>query len=236
MDRLVMYSSSWYETFAATMSAEVNAAERRAICRLAPPGEFPELLDVGCGDGRSAAGLAEAGYRVTGIDVNAAAIAQARQRVPMATFLVLDQREVATLPDHFDIAIILWNSIGFASREGDGDVLRQIACVLRPAGRLILDMYHPDWLKHHEQHGVRDARGATIHRWCADGRSHHRIEYDNGTVDHIDFNVYRPDEITELLRAAGFEVSPPMVWWTPVAIVSGADARYQLVAQLPNAP
>jgi hypothetical protein len=44
---------------------------------------------------------------------------------------------------------------------------------------------------HHEQHGVRDARSATIDRWVADGRSWHRIAYDTGTRDAIAFNVRR---------------------------------------------
>jgi SAM-dependent methyltransferase len=46
------------------------------------------IVDLGCGSGLSARGLHEAGYRVWGIDISAAAIAIAKTKVPAAQFWV----------------------------------------------------------------------------------------------------------------------------------------------------
>lgn len=226
-----MYSAAWFDTFAATIPVANTAAEVAAIARFAPPSAYPALLDIGCGVGRTAGGLVQCGYAVTGIDINADAIARAQHAVPRAQFVVLDQRHVEQLPRQFDVAVILWNSIGFDSREADRVTLRGIASVLRPGGKLLLDLYHPEWLTRHEQHGVRDARGATIDRWIADGRSWHRIVYDNKTRDAIDFNVYTPDAMREILADSGFDASEAMTWWDPERPASAAEARYQIVSQ-----
>ena len=224
-----MYSSAWFDTFVNAMPAATTAAEVAAIARCAPPAEYPAVLDIGCGVGRVAAGLQQCGYQVTGIDINADAVARARLAVPQAHFIVLDLQHIDQLPRQFDVAVILWNGLGFGSREADRASLHGIASVLRPGGKLLLDLYHPTWLARNEQRATRDERGATIDRWIVDGRSWHRIVYDNGHCDSIDFNVYTPEEIRPLLGDAGLDVGQPMTWWDPARPASVADARYQLV-------
>jgi 2-polyprenyl-3-methyl-5-hydroxy-6-metoxy-1,4-benzoquinol methylase len=59
-----------------------------------PPGE---VLDVGCGPGAGSARLAALGYRVSGVDYNARAVAFARLMVPGATFVEGDIRALGDL-------------------------------------------------------------------------------------------------------------------------------------------
>jgi SAM-dependent methyltransferase len=224
-----MYSRAWFETFASAVPSWITAAEVDAIARLAPTGAYPSLLDVGCGTGRVAAPLAEKGYRVTGIDTNVEALETARRAAPFVRYVALDQRHVGLLRWTFDAAVVLWNSFGFGSEADDLEVLRGLACVLRPEGRALFDLYHPEWLRRNEQTAVSDDRGAVIDRWLNTRRSCHEIRYANGSVDRIEFNVYSPDEIQSLLRAAGFGIDELLVWWKPA--VPGPDsARYQVVS------
>jgi 2-polyprenyl-3-methyl-5-hydroxy-6-metoxy-1,4-benzoquinol methylase len=77
-----MYSSEWFETFAATVPAELTAADVDGIAAIVPVDRYPRLLDVGCGIGRVAAPLAARGYVVTGIDVNVDALTRAARSAP----------------------------------------------------------------------------------------------------------------------------------------------------------
>ena len=226
-----MYSLDWFDTFAASVPAESQALELAAIERAAPPDRFPRVLDIGCGVGRVADGLARRGYRVTGIDVSDDALRAARERVPAGEFIQLDQRRIGELVGPFDLALILWHSLGFGSRADDAAMLEAVEGVLRPDGAFLLDLFHPDWLAANELVAHRDARGATVERHVRDGRCVHRIEYASGAVDAIEFNLYSPDEITALLVNVGFEVAVPMAWWRPDLLASREHARYQVACR-----
>ncbi|MGH7694006.1 MAG: class I SAM-dependent methyltransferase, partial [Gemmatimonadaceae bacterium] len=76
------YSTAWYSTFLDTIPAEQTASEVAFISRQIPLASHGRILDVCCGPGRHANQLARAGYRVVGIDNNAAAIARAREGAP----------------------------------------------------------------------------------------------------------------------------------------------------------
>jgi SAM-dependent methyltransferase len=224
-----VYSTAWFDTFARTVSPAHTEAEVAAIARRAPPEEHPRLLDIGCGTGRVAGPLSERGYRVTGIDVSVAALGTARRAAPDAVFVALDQRHVGRQPWRFDVAVVLWNSIGFGTRADDVVTLRGVGGALRPGGKLLLDLYHPDWLLANEHAQAVDDRGAAVRRSVRDGRCFHRIRYPGGAIDDIQFNVYRPAEIVRVLQNCGFRVQELLVWWQPSsAVPDGSQARYQL--------
>lgn len=72
-------SPTWYAVFLDTMPASASEAETAFVARHLPPRQFPRLLDLCCGWGRHAACFAAHGYRVLGVDLNAAAIRRAQQ-------------------------------------------------------------------------------------------------------------------------------------------------------------
>ncbi|MEP6833770.1 MAG: class I SAM-dependent methyltransferase [Gemmatimonas sp.] len=226
MDPKPMYSSNWFETFAPNVesSASPEVAAISALCRRP---EFSRLLEIGCGTGRVAGPLVSLGYDVVGIDINEDALRVAEIQAPGPKYIVLDQRDVAQLPRTFDAALLLWNSIGFRSRANDEHILRGVATVLRPGGKFLIDLYHPEWLADQSTMAVK-SRGATVRRWLSDGRCFHAITYDDGRVDDIQFNVYMPDEIGAMLARAGFAVNTQMTWWNTDRAPSRARARYQL--------
>lgn len=228
-----MYSPEWFTTFAATVPAQFIAADLAGITALAPLDRYPRILDVGCGIGRIAGPLAARGYAVTGLDVSVDALRLARQRAAGPRYVALDQRHIGSLRWQFDAALVLWNSLGFVDRGTDADTLAALAHVLRPGGRVLLDLYHPEWLHRHQRAGETDDRGAAVRRWIRDGRCLHEIRYPNGRVDDIQFNVYTPHEIEELARDAGLTPLATMAEWRPTSPPSTAHPRYQFCAERP---
>lgn len=230
------YSPAFFDTFAAAIPRTNTDLEVDATARLAPPSEFPRLLDIGCGVGRVTAGLAARGFRVTGIDASVDALRRARRVTPGGRFVAIDFRHVGDMRWQFDVATSYWNSLGFATRDDDEELLRALHGTLRPGGRLVLDLYHPEWLEAHQIDGVDDPRGAKVFRWLEGGRSCHRFEYDGGAVDDIRFHVYQPDEMASMLIRSGFRVDARLVWWREDQPPSADHARYELVAtRLPTA-
>jgi len=130
---------------AAGFTAIAEAAARVLLERLESPGR---VLDLGCGDGTSAALLSHAGYEVHGIDLSPAAIDLARKRAPSATFAVGSFLD-ALFPDECDAVMAVGEVLGYAldPRVESGSlpaVLERISQVLRPGGLLLFDLAGPD--------------------------------------------------------------------------------------------
>ena len=221
-----MYSPAWFKTFAPA-AAPATSLDVTAISRLCPLPEFSRLLEIGCGTGRVAGPLASLGYDVVGLDISARALQLAQTHAPGPKYIAMDQRDVGQLPWIFDGAFVLWNSIGFRTRANDHETLRGVAQVLRPGGKFVIELYHPEWLADQPTIEVQ-SRGAAVRRWIEDGRCFHVITYDDGTVDDIQFNVYLPDEITAVLERVGLMVVSRLTWWTAERAPSRVCARYQL--------
>jgi SAM-dependent methyltransferase len=223
------YSQAFFDTFAVTIPDATTSVEVDGVARLAPPDRFSRLLDIACGIGRTTRLFAERGYRVSGIDASVEGLRRARQATPGGRFVALDFRHVGRMRWQFDVVTSFWNSLGFATPEGDQEMFLGVHQILRPGGRLMLDLYHPEWLATHELHGVVDPRGATVDRWLAGGRSCHVFRYPDGSTEDISFQVYHPDEMEKLLKKAGLRVDGRLVWWRDEIEPGPDQPRYQLV-------
>ena len=228
-----MYSSEWFDTFATTVPASIIGAEVEGIASVLPIEQYRRVLDVGCGIGRIASPLSLRGYVVTGVDIHVDALRTARRSSPRPRYVALDQRHIGRLRWVFDAALVLWNSLGFVGRTVDFETLAGCAAVLRPGGKVLLDLYHPDWLERHQGSGERDARGPVVWRWVHRGRCFHEIRYANGHIDDIQFDIYYPQEIRELAQHAGLEPLVAMASWRPEALPDAQWPRYQLVCVRP---
>ncbi len=108
------------------------------------------ILEVGCGTGRVLLPLAEAGFRVTGIDVAAGMLARARARLlaaGSARQVRLVQGDVRALPLWTQHALIFMAANTFlhhASLHEQRQVLTTLRDHLRPGGILLLDVFNPD--------------------------------------------------------------------------------------------
>jgi SAM-dependent methyltransferase len=194
--------------------ADEDAAAILALLDL-PAGA--RVLDAPCGAGRIAVRLAEGGLDVTGIDLSAPEIAEARRvagdRGVRVRYEVRDVRDAPA--GGFDAVVCWGNSFGYLTHEGTVDHLHANRRALRDGGRLLLDTStvaeaalplrdELDYdlgevrMQGRNSYDVARSRILTELRFTAPGS-----EPEIATVAH---HVYTVAEIVRLLQAAGFEV------------------------------
>lgn len=143
------FSDFYLRAFAGDERDAEAQEQALAAARLAGCPEGGELLDVPCGFGRHSIPLAEAGYRVTGVDRSAVLLDEARRRATgerRPEFVRADYRELPFKDDSFDAAVNLFTSLGYLGDAEDTRVLAEIGRVLRPGGRLVVEIQHRDVL------------------------------------------------------------------------------------------
>ena len=103
-----------------------------------------DILDVACGTGRYAIPLAQAGARVTGIDLSEEMLDLARRKAA-GSGLPLDLRvgDVRALPfadASFDLAVC---ALALCHLPDLDPAAQELARVLRPGGRVVISDFHP---------------------------------------------------------------------------------------------
>lgn len=108
------------------------------------------ILELGCGSGRVAIPLAEAGYRVTGLDSSSAMLDRARAAATATATGIADRlqwhlgqmREAASVPGGpFGVVIIALNGLlHLAGQDDQREVLVAARRALDPRGLLVIDL------------------------------------------------------------------------------------------------
>jgi SAM-dependent methyltransferase len=148
---------TWYETWFDSDAYEVVYRERNLgdarrlvdlVERVGRPAAGARLLDVACGRGRHARLLAARGYRVTGVDLSANAVATARRRAAGegldARFEVADMRDLP-YESAFEGVLNLFTSFGYFEDDDEhAEAVRQMALALAPGGFLVQDFLNAE--------------------------------------------------------------------------------------------
>ncbi|MDH6706156.1 SAM-dependent methyltransferase [Kitasatospora sp. MAA19] len=183
-----------------------RAAWRRRLADWVPAGSA-DVLDVGCGTGSLSLLLAEAGHRVTGVDLAPGMVARAQRKLAEAgrpgRFLVGDAASPPTGEAAFDVVLarhLLWTLS--APRAALADWVGR----LRPGGRLVL--VEGRW----RTTGIPYVSGAERLPW-------------NGGVGAAELAA----AVRPLARGLRVEVlsGDPELWGGPVD-----DERYALIAEV----
>ncbi|MBM3327060.1 MAG: methyltransferase domain-containing protein [Calditrichaeota bacterium] len=115
------------------------------------------MLDLCCGQGRHCLEFTRRGFRnIEGLDRSHYLIQRAKSAARSEGLSVRfregDARKLPFIPDNFDVVIILGNSFGyFESVQDDLRVLREVFRVLKPWGKLLIDVTDGGFVKAHYQ-------------------------------------------------------------------------------------
>ena len=248
-----MTSAPWYEQYFtadywAYADAEYTAERTEAeVAYLADvlatyaPGK--RVLDLGCGTGRHAIGLARRGFDVTGVDVSGYALERAGQAAEQAG-VRLDLRRADLLGSAdwgvppADAAVCV-QAFGWGSDADQLRLLRAVRRLLPPDGLLVLDhssilaiarAYQP--LMHAEIGGASFDFARRYDPLSGRSGGEVRIRRADGSAAVLpdDVRLYTPAEVRALLNRAGFAVCRADADFSPGAPVTHTSRYVQFIA------
>lgn len=171
------------------------------------------ILDLACGAGRHTAALRRRGFRTLGIDLSKTLLAQD----PALPKVAGDMRCLPFRASTFDWVLNFFTSFGYFETEDENRrVLVEVARVLTPGGRFLIDLFNRDWvLEHLEPEESREVDGRTveIERWYDErsGRINKRIRLAGGEYPFKTFvesvRAYTSAEVETALASAGLHVA-----------------------------
>ncbi len=131
------------------------------------PGSF--MLDMACGRGRHSRQLASKGFDVTGIDLSADSIVEARINESESLHFFVHDMRLPFWMNYFDYAFNFFTSFGyFNTRREHENSIRTIAQSLKPNGIFVIDFlnvhYEEDHLVHTSEFKI-DAVTYSITKW-----------------------------------------------------------------------
>src|SRR2546425_11025212 len=216
--------------------------------RIAPTAH---LLDVPCGIGRRAVGLAEAGFDVTAVDPNEMAIHAAKQRVShsAADRLHFIAAPLDALPglgagSRFDTILCLDHALGRRPMADEVAFLGRLASYVGPDGRLILDLLNRDFfaspprpfafhtigpLEQHEFRSFEPATGVLRLEW----KFYERVGPDlkHRTDSSAELILLTPRDVAAILEQSGWRMVGVWGGWRREAVT--ADHRKLIVLATP---
>lgn len=184
------------------------------------------LLDVTCGPGLYAVEFAKRGVAVTGVDFSPAAIAYARQLAQRegvngrCHFHQKDIRHMGLVENNFDAAILLYGQLTVFRPEEAQAILATLKQQLKPDGKMCVELLNPEKIdRNNSQWWFTDDTGLWgdapfLHLgerfWLPEARTsaerYYIIHLETGELTHVELcdQSYRPEEMVDMMRQAGF--------------------------------
>jgi len=199
------YSDEWFLFFLQPIQPNQTKLEIDFITRNLPQPNYRTVVDLCCGTGRHSNFLAQSNYDVTGIDINLAALNQAKKNSGKnITYINLDMRNFSNLYGTFDAVLNLWQSFGYFDETTNLNVLRQVSEKLNSNGRFVLDIYHQEFFDKHQGERQFEKEGVLIteNKLVNGNRLSVTLTYNpHGKTDKFDWQLYTPTELIESLKA-----------------------------------
>jgi SAM-dependent methyltransferase len=228
-----LYSRQWFEFFHIGIEEARTLQDTKFVCRCAPFPEFRNILDVCCGTGRHARPLCNRGYSVVGIDRDANVIAKARGLVRGADFVVVDIRDYQPEPGAFDALIVMGQSFGYFDAATNRDVLRRLASGIRKHGRIILDLWNPEFFVAHQgERDLQTSRGIVRERKRVnDGRLFVQLEYPDRSHEQFEWQLFTPAQMKELADSVGLVLLISCTDFNMMTLPSPTNPRIQFLLE-----
>lgn len=129
--------------YADVLSDEHNDADTEVIVNALGLTGRETVLDAPCGHGRISNRLARRGLEVTGVDATELFLERAREDNSGVDYLQGDLRALP-VDGPYDVALSWFTSFGYFDDDGNQQVLSEYRRVLRPGGRLLIELHNHD--------------------------------------------------------------------------------------------
>ncbi len=222
------FGADYPRLYPAHLDAARSAREALAAAQILGVRPPARLLDAGCGFGRHAVPLAEAGFEVVGVDWADPLLTRARHAASAAgvgarcRLLNLDFTALrpADLGGPVDGALSLFASLGYGDEAADDRLLAGLFACLVPGGRMVLDLNNHarvaslDGVRTWAEHQAGDDRWFVLEAYRFD-RVTRRLEGERVLVDPgggevkrfpFSFRSYTPGEVRAKVHDAGLRV------------------------------
>jgi SAM-dependent methyltransferase len=203
------------------------------ICSVAPLPEFRRVLDLCCGMGRHARALARRGYSVTGIERDAAAIATARELGDGPEYVTADVREYQPATASYDVTIVMSQSFGYFDNETNRELLARLAGGIRNGGRILLDLWNPDFFIGHQGERTLHPLPGTVReeKSIHDGRLLVQLTYPDGAKENFDWQLFTPAEMKWVGESVGLSLEISCTNFEATEKPNAENPRIQFVLQ-----
>jgi SAM-dependent methyltransferase len=227
------YSSRWFEFFHAGIGDERTKREVEFICAMAPLPDFRRVLDVCCGMGRHARALAARGYSVIGIERDAVAISRARAAGGGPDYLQADVRDYRPDRSACDLVIVMSQSFGYFDAAGNRELLGRLAAGVRDGGRIILDLWSPDFFACHQGERDLELAGGVVRetKTVKDSRLFVRLDYPDSARDAFEWQLFTPSELRSLAESVGLTLIFARTGFDAAMKPNAANPRLQCVLE-----
>ena len=172
------------------------------------------VLDLACGPGRHAVRLVQRGADVLGLDLSLPLLTRARYGNPPVGKLVRgDMRFLPVCDETFDLVVNLFTSFGYFADDAEHDlVIRSVATVLKPGGKLFMDYLNAAAVRSTlvpREEQVIGTRRVTIERSLVDDGKYvvkemHLVDEDETFLERV--RLFSADDLTAMMEAAGMRV------------------------------
>jgi SAM-dependent methyltransferase len=170
---------------------------------------------------------------VTGVERNASALAKARELAGGPSYIEADLQYYQPDFGAYDVAIVMSQSFGYFDAQTNRDVLKRLATGVRPGGRIVFDLWSPEFFAAHE--GARDFElpdGIVRERKrVEDNRLFVHLDYPNGGHDDFEWQLFTPSEMASLADSAGLALIASCTDFDLGAKPCATNSRIQFVLE-----
>ena len=227
------YSRQWFEFFHIKIAEARTIQETTFVGHCAPLPNFARIADVCCGMGRHARVLSSCGYAVTGIDCDEHAIVKARELAGGPDYMIADIREYQPEQNAFDAIIVMGQSFGHFDAQTNRAVLGRLTTGLRKGGRLILDLWNPEFFAAHQGQRELHTPGGVVgeNKCIRDDRLLVHLEYPDGKREQFEWQLFTPQRMAALAHSLDLAVLLCCMDFVPAKPPSPANPRIQFLLE-----
>ena len=227
------FDELYFELYSSFQTEDRNRAEAELAARILNLSRGSRLLDLGCGFARLATHLASMGVEVLCLDFSSKlleiGLRRAREFGADSAIHMLrgDMRLPSLRSSSVDAAMIWFTTFGFFSDEENERVLDELSRVVKPGGRVAIDVFNSVRALHTIIRCDAEGKKPGLSGWSEHGRYLvlESIEFDllsmrsrskRIIIDResgkriaekpIDLRMYMPHELIKMLESRGFRV------------------------------